>query len=207
MIISQTHGFIFIANLKTASSAIESSLAPMADIHLKTTSGGKHMSYREIDRLILSRWPRKYTGDPDKLFSFGVMRDPVSFALSVYNSHTKEAFKGAPHYTGDKTFEEFLDRMLNPVRRWQLRDQREMFIDEQGKPAVDFILRYEALPEDLQKVCERLSLKVKLEHSNESPKKLTPSRISKSSRALLSEIFALDYQFYSDFAGRFISDN
>ncbi|RLA45714.1 MAG: hypothetical protein DRR42_19070 [Gammaproteobacteria bacterium] len=202
MILSRRHQFIFIANLKTASTSIENSLAPHADIHLKTTKCGKHMSMSEVDDLILTKWPKRFLGDTAKLFRFGVMREPLSYVTSIYNSHTKKAFRGAPHYTGDKTFEEFLERVLVPKKRWQLRDQHRKFSDVNGRPIVDFIIRYENFHDDFQHAMNEIGLAVKLPHSNKSPKKLRSSKINTTSRHFIEESYKSDYEFYESYAGK-----
>jgi hypothetical protein len=50
------------------------------------------------------------------VFVFGVIRDPVDYVVSLYNSQQKPAFIGHPNYTGDISFEIFWDTWSNDRR-------------------------------------------------------------------------------------------
>ena len=54
---------------------------------------GKHQRFSEVETRFA--WMLDLF-DPDKLFVFGVMRDPVDYMISLYNSHTDPKFKETP---------------------------------------------------------------------------------------------------------------
>lgn len=202
MIVSRRYQFIFIANLRTASTSIENSLEPYSDIHVKTTQCGKHMSMNEVDGLILQKWPKKFLGDTGKLFRFGVMRTPASYVQSIYKFHTKNAFRGQPHYTGDQTFEGFLNEAVLQGKRWQLRDQYQMFVDAHDLPAVDFILRFENLKDDFGRAMKHLGIRASLRHKNKSPWALRGKGMRDHTKRIIEEAYARDYEFYESYVGK-----
>ncbi|QFU74406.1 hypothetical protein EY643_01360 [Halioglobus maricola] len=204
MILSRQKNFIFIANIKTASTSIEAALRKYADIHVKTTRSGKHMSALELERQFINHWPRKYLGDAESYIRFGVIREPVSWFLSIYNSHTKSAFRGTAQYTGDSTIEEFLNRRVTR-KQWQLRDQHLRFCNGKGKPMVDFLIRYEFLQSDFKRVCEHLDLDANMPHANKSPQKISVENLSPNTRRQIEEAYSSDLMFYEEYAGRPIS--
>jgi len=90
MLLSLNKKFLFIANLKTASTSIERVLAPHCELRLTQSNHGKHQSFVEIAERF--RWLLGVANVED-LFIFGVIRDPVDFVISLYNSHKREQFK------------------------------------------------------------------------------------------------------------------
>src|SRR5436309_11373731 len=89
MLISLSHQFIFVANLKSASSSIERALGPDAEFRAIKTNWGKHDDLSTISKKF--KWIKRYVPAQD-FFIFGVMRDPVDFILSLYNFHTRSTF-------------------------------------------------------------------------------------------------------------------
>ena len=80
MLLSLSKKFLFIANLKTASTAIERVLAPHCELRLTSSPFGKHQSFVEFAERF--RWLLSVTAIED-LFIFGVIRDPVDFVLDA----------------------------------------------------------------------------------------------------------------------------
>lgn len=204
MILSRQKQFIFIANVKTASTSIETALKKYADIHVRTTRSGKHMSMREVENTFIQHWPVKYIGEAGGYFKFGVIREPVSWFLSIYNSHSKRSFLGTPQYTGDITVEDYLERLSGGFSgiQWQLRDQRLRFCNNRGELAIDYLIRYENLKTDFRYVNERLGLEVNLPHANKSPEKACIADLEASTRKRIESLYAEDYRFYQEYAGR-----
>lgn len=202
MLISRRHQFIFIANLKAASTAIESCLSEYADLRISATNTGKHMSALEVEELIMQQWPKRYIGDAGNYFRFGVMRDPISYVTSIYNSHSKKIFYGKPHYTGDMSFEEFVKERIVPAKRWQLKDQRLRFINKQGKPLVDFIAKYENLSKDFESVLKVLRIKTRLKRRNVSPQRQRVKGIGSDVLEILEDAYKEDYEFYDAYTSK-----
>ena len=96
MLLSLSHKFIFVANLKSASTAIESAMGDKAEIKLSATKFGKHDGLSAISNKFA--WIKRYI-PYEEFFVFGVIRDPVDYLLSLYNSHQKPAFDGKQQST------------------------------------------------------------------------------------------------------------
>jgi hypothetical protein len=84
MLISLSKEFIFLANLKSASTAIEAALSPYAQVVLTDTRFGKHQLFSEVETRF--QWMLNII-DPQRLLVFGVLRDPAELLISLYNSH------------------------------------------------------------------------------------------------------------------------
>jgi hypothetical protein len=182
MLFSLSKKFLFIANLKTASSSIEKVLAPHADLRLLQSQNGKHLSYMDFAehfKWLLNRM------DINELFVFGVIRDPVDYAVSIFNSHHKEHFRGSQKlYTGGMNFADFIAKWV-PKNADQLRPQITRFTSVDGRLVTNFLIYFEKLQEGLEVVAKRLNVPelTDLPRENASPKKikkddLTPDQVA-----------------------------
>jgi hypothetical protein len=93
MLISLDYKFIFVANLKSASTSIENALRPFCEIALIESRFEKHAPLSEIERRF------SWIGDIipwSDLFKVGVIRDPIDFIISIYNSHADPKFSNDP---------------------------------------------------------------------------------------------------------------
>jgi hypothetical protein len=87
-----------------------------------------------------------------EFFVFAVLRDPVDFMLSMYNSHRDPSFATDPRlYTGNQSFTQFLQRWV-PANADQVRPQYERLLDHQGHIGVDYVISYENLAKGLETV-------------------------------------------------------
>ena len=137
MLLSLSHKFLFIANVKTASSSIERALRSKAEIAIGETRFGKHENLSAISRKFA--WVRQYV-PYSEFFVFGVIREPVDWVLSLYNSHSKSDFDGLPYSTKGVPFDDFLREGVE--KRWQMRPQHLRFTDEHGRFRVNHLLDF-----------------------------------------------------------------
>ncbi|MCL7745479.1 sulfotransferase family 2 domain-containing protein [Guyparkeria hydrothermalis] len=167
MIISIEKKFIFIANLKTASTSIESELRPHGDIVVRRSELGKHLPYAQIQKRF--KWLFDVI-DEGEFFKFGVIRDPVDYALSLYKSHRHEKFKDNPRlYTGDMSFDDFMEVWV-PNNKGQLQPQIDRFIDIDGNLSVDQLIVYSDLDKRFPEVMKKLGIpEITLPRMNVSP--------------------------------------
>jgi hypothetical protein len=168
LLISLARRFIFIANLKSASTAIENKLRNHCEIRLNDTHSGKHFSLIEIE----ARFAWIHTHIPrNQFFVFGVVRDPVGFVTSLYTSHRKPAFRGRPGYTGETDFAEFWARWpLDHRFRWMFETQTSRFSGPDGRLRVDYLVDHARLEEEWPGLCERCGVPlVPLDRANPSP--------------------------------------
>src|SRR5436190_23571718 len=177
MLFSLKKKFIFIANQKTASTAIEKVLAPHADLRLLRAEFGKHLPFKTVIEHF--GWLSTRIALMD-LFMVGVSREPVDYVLSMYNAHTKPRFQPRPElYTGDMNFEQFMSVWV-PAHPDQLRPQISRFTSADGKIATNLLITFDRLREGLEMVAERLDVPAltKLPRENESPRKMSRADIA-----------------------------
>ena len=187
MLLSLSRRFVFVANLKTASTSIEACLRPFSEICIARTDFGKHASFGEIEERY--SWAFHLI-KRENFFVFGVIRDPLDYVLSVYNSHTKPDFLGQESFTGDKSFAEFYETWKKRDS-WQLRPQYRRFLNSKGGYALDYLINFEQLAEEWPEIRKILGIPDKeLRNLNVSP--------MGASRAMVDADLAA--QIYSDYA-------
>lgn len=192
MLMSMTYRFIFIANLKTGSTAIEEAIAHHADIRLLRTEWGKHMGIGEIE----SRFSWLFSEIPfDEYTVIGVTRDPIEWLISIYRSHLDPKFDGVPVSTAGMSFDEFLDTWCE-ANSVQILPQTSRFIRSTGVNAVTRHLRYETLAGDLNKVLQELKLPpVTLTRANASPSDAPFPVIGQEAERFIRHTYDADYRF------------
>jgi hypothetical protein len=202
MLISLDYKFIFVANLKTASTAIETALRPFADIALIESRFEKHAPLFEIERRfswVFELIPR------NEFFVFGVMRDPAEYVVSIFNSHTDDKFADHPSlYTQAMSFAEFRMKWAaaNPA---QLRPQYSRFLSRDGSLGVDYLISLDRLDEGFRFVCNRLGLAASIERLNPSNPRLQKHALTSADVKWVQEQFEQDYYLLDGFCGRVLS--
>jgi hypothetical protein len=201
MLISLSKKFVFIAGMKTASTAIESALKPDAQLALIEARFGKHQPFSEVEARfawLLSRI------DPGELFVFGVMRDPIDYMISLYNSHADRKFKESPGlYTADLDFDRFLNEWTQRNSD-QIMQQYSRFLDRNGRIAADYIISYNQLENGLRFVGERIGVKglTSLRKENESPARADRSSLTAEQRNWIEHHFAEDRELLNNYCDR-----
>ncbi|MBV9993088.1 MAG: hypothetical protein JOZ72_17565 [Alphaproteobacteria bacterium] len=191
MLLSLNRKFIFVANLKTASSTIEAALGPKADVRFSQTKFGKHDSLTQISHKYA--WVKKYV-PYEELYIFGVVRDPVDYLLSLYNSHQKDEFEGKIHSTKGSSFDDFLDVWCG--RSWQAKPQHLRFTDEHKRLKMSHLILLTDLADEFQQICTRLGLGwIELGRKNPSPEVLTRRDLTQAQIDLVKSRYAEDYAF------------
>jgi hypothetical protein len=155
MLLSLTKKFLFVANLKTASTSIERVLSPHCELRLNQSRFGKHQSFSEFAERF--KWLLSCTNIND-IFIFGVMRDPVDYVVSIYNSHRRDVFRENRRlYTGDMDFAQFISQWA-PKNADQLRPQHLRFTSAEGRLVTNLLISYDKLEEGLQIVADRIGV-------------------------------------------------
>lgn len=196
MLLSMKRRFVFIANLKTASTSIERILAPYADIALVQSRFGKHMGLTEV----LDSFPFVFDEEPFANFvSFAVVRDPVDRLYSLYRSHKGGRFAGDPKLsTADLSFSQFLREWLvrNPE---QAVSQTSMLRDDRGRAALARLIRFDDLPTAFPPLARKLAgnpwRPYRLPRINASGSAADPA-ISAEDRRTIEEVYADDLALY-----------
>jgi len=204
LLLSLTKKFLFIANLKTASTSIERVLAPYSELRLTQSQFAKHQTFAEFAERF--RWMLSLVNMQD-LFIFGVIRDPVDFTLSLYNSHKRDQFKDNPRlYTGEMDFAQFLAQWV-PRNADQLKNQYVRFLGSEGRPITNLLISYDKLEAGLEIVAKRIGAPelANLPRTNTSPDgalkrgDLTPAQID-----WIEQRFRRDRDFIARQADRLI---
>jgi hypothetical protein len=191
VLISLSHKFVFVANVKTASSSIEDALSRQSQVAIRQTQFGKHDTLSMISKKF--SWVRRYVPYNDFLV-FGVVRDPVDWLLSLYNSHTKPDFDGLPYSTKDVPFGRFLREGVET--RWQLRRQQLRFSDEHGRFRTNHIIDFADLQNEIPLLCKHLGVEpFALRKLNVSPQALTADRLDPADVEFIRDWYASDYEF------------
>jgi hypothetical protein len=193
--------FLFIANLKTASTSIERVLAPHSELRLTQSNYGKHQTFVEIAERF--RWLLNCVNIED-LFIFGVIRDPVDFVLSLYNSHKREQFKDNPRlYTGEMDFARFITHWV-PKNADQLKNQYLRFVSAEGRLVTNLLISYDKLDAGLEKVAAIVGVPdlTKLPTANRSPDGIGRNDLTKEQTDWIEARFRRDKEFIARHANR-----
>jgi hypothetical protein len=152
VLISLTHKFIFVANVKTASTSIEKALRDYAEINLHRSEWGKHLSLGDIEL----RFARIFELVPRYEFRVvSVIREPLDWLGSLYRSHKSVRFENTPLDTSQMSFYDFIQ--VWRAGNWdQCRPQATGFRNFKGNFDVDFLIRYDHLNEDFISACDFL---------------------------------------------------
>ncbi|ACO76316.1 hypothetical protein AvCA_00490 [Azotobacter vinelandii CA] len=140
-----------------------------------------------------------------RAFKFAIVRDPLERAYSAYCY-----LLGTSPYEQDQAmrrmlerydgFDDFVDAWLCPEnleRQIHFVPQWRFLTDELGQIGMDFVGRYENLPGDFARICERLGLRAELAHRNKSLLKSAsggPERFKAATRKRIREVYAHDYR-------------
>ena len=200
MLFSLSKKFLFIANLKTASTAIERVLAPHAELRLLQSQYGKHQTYLQFTENF--KWLAG-RADARELFIFGVIRDPIGYALSVFNFHAKNEFRGQPNFTGNMDFARFVSTWV-PKFADQMKPQISRFVDARGKLVTNLLISYDRLQEGLDIVADRLDIPAlrNLPRDNESPRVVGRSDLSAEQIAWIEERSRTDTEAIAQYANK-----
>jgi hypothetical protein len=199
MLLSLNHKFIFVANVKTASTSIEAALQSFAEVRIRKTEFGKHNPLTVISRKF--DWVRRYV-PYDEFFVFGVIREPVDHLLSLYNAHSREDLRGSAVPTRGMDFDTFLDVWCKG--NWQAEPQSHRFVDKHDRFKASHIIMYDRLAAEFAQVCEHLELRnVGLKHLNLSPENLTRDALTPAQIARIERDYADDYTFIRNAPRRF----
>ena len=184
--------FVFIANSKTASTSIEHSLVGQAEIQRGGGPQRKHIYLRDA----LPEYDFLFGRDGygiESFFTFGVMRDPVSWIQSWYRYRCGNKVE-SPLPAG-MSFGEFW--ALNDWNRTMLqgvpRLQSYFFTDKAGASIVDYIIPYSQLADHFTTICEGLGIKSPLQSKNVSKVKGREIAIAPELAEEMRTFYAEDY--------------
>jgi hypothetical protein len=176
-------GFVFVANTRATSSTTHHLLLPHADAIFYRPVFGKHFTLPQI-----ARRAKAMSGlDLGALFTFGIVREPLSWLHSWFRFRRREELKRVSSQwhsnlvPEEVRFPEFLEEACgsNPRAFARIEHQSNYFRDTAGRVAVNYIAVYSDLHADCRRLSEfpPLSLLGGLEkmRMNASPDQRSPS--------------------------------
>ena len=155
MIISLSQKFIYVSNLKVASTSVLDALKHYADVRIAQSEFGKHLPLR----VILKRFNWIFDYIPrDEFFIFSTIRNPLEYLVSLYYSHKADKFKNDLNlYTGKMDFPEFIDTWVSK-NDGQTIPQSERFLDERNVFGLNYLIDFSKLNEQFSEVCGYIGL-------------------------------------------------
>lgn len=197
MLISVQNRFIFVANTKAASSAIEVLLARHAEI---ARPGGPQFKHSSLGTI---RYDYRFLFDMpeypfESFFRFGVIRDPVEWIGSWFRF--RKGNKVEAPLPREMTFREFWEaKDWNILRHdGEPRLQRDMFCDARGEIMADMLLPYDRLDELFPQVLAGLGIEGELRRLNVSNMRPDKLQVPDDLRAEMREYYAIDYALLAD---------
>ena len=192
MLISLSKKLTFLAMPKAASTSIEMALLPYCDIAFINNPRVKHIRYRRYNRFIL---PYIEQSDFGPLETTCLFREPIDWLFSWYRYRSREAIRLKARSTANISFDEFATRYMNADPNVSDIGRTAYFVnDNDGKPAVDHIFRYDAMSGYTTFLERRFEEALDLAHLNESPK--MDFALSSTVKAQLEEFLSAEYEIY-----------
>lgn len=167
MLVFWRQGLVFLATPKTASTAIESALAPHAAVVILRPPHLKHANMQKYQRQLAP-----FLGDAglEKLATCALMREPLDWLGSWYR------YRQRPEEVPEKStrrlsFDDFVQAycQAEPPEFAKVGSQAN-FLAPEGLRRVDHVFRYEAMPAFLRFLEQRLGMPIALPVENVSPK-------------------------------------
>jgi hypothetical protein len=201
MLISEKHNYLYIHVYKVAGQSVKLALRSQEHPRLPALVGtplaklvespmaytfrplGPHASAREI---------RDWLGEDayGSLFKFAFVRNPWDWQVSLYHFIQQNKLNHQRRLVSSMSFDEYIDWRVTEDRHLQ----SEYLCDRHGEVLVDFVGRYERLPEDFATVTSRLGLQASLPHVNATDHRDYRSYYTDLTRALVADAFAEDIE-------------
>jgi Sulfotransferase family len=186
------HGFVFLSTPKTGSTAIENAFAGRSAIVVRQPPTLKHMTARGFERMIAPildehGFPR------DSYQLVCVIREPVDWVASWWRYRSRPEVAGQPGYTGDMSFDEFVEGVVS--REIRIGNLKRFVLNAEGDIVVSKMFRYDRLDNAVRWMAEQIGMEApELRRTNISPER--PLTISPSTRAQLEERYATHAALY-----------
>ncbi len=211
-VVSHSHEFIFIHNIKVAGNSVRDALKECAETsyfssiilslwrwidinQLNETHFfpdrwkvfPKHLKARDLKRMLS---PRVY----DNFFKFIFVRNPWDWQVSLYHYILEHPLH--PQHEMFKSMKDFEEYIQWRVNHNKVRCQKDCVTDEDGNLIVDFVGKYEELAEDFQHVCMLLGVEARLPHLNRSAHRNYKTYYSDKMIEITTAGFQEDIEFF-----------
>lgn len=199
MIISSTHGFVFICMPKCASTSTEAILGPYADIMTGKSPEYKHLSYKKYEKHFEPLVRAKLKGDGEAPEIVTLFREPVDWLYSWYRYRQRDSLQHGPgraKSTVNMSFEEFARQYVSgsPSLPARVGRQINMVKDKHGNIGKITIFRYENYDAFLDHMSAKLGKRLKARVLNKSP---SLAKAAPPDLPFLRDFLSEDYALYN----------
>lgn len=198
MIISKRGNFIYFANPKTATTAIEAALLPYATVYIGDDPALKHIGVNQYKKLIEPFLEE--IGIGKELDRIGVIRHPIDWLASWYKYRKRSADNNTAVSTQNIGFDEFARAFMDKENRPEYAriGSPSGILNEKGaKFGVNYLYAYEALDRMASDLSSRLDTEIefhtRINESDEFETELEPE-----TESLLKEHFKKDFERYEN---------
>lgn len=192
MLVFWRQGLVFLATPKTASTAIETALSPMAAMIVSRPPHLKHTNAQKYQRQVAP-----FLGDAkgEKFVTCALMREPVDWLGSWYR-YRQRPEETPEKSTRDKSFDDFVLAYCQAAQpEFANVGAQANFLTPEGFRPVDYIFRYERMDRFLAFLDKRLGTALSLKAENVSPMGDTP--LSARTAAVLQAHAHRDFALYT----------
>ena len=164
---------VLLAVPKTGTTAIETALAPSADVAILNPPGLKHTTLHKFDRFMQ---PYLSSTGEDDLETAAVVRNPLEWLGSWYRYRARPYLDGKPNSTKDITFDQFVLEVLKDDKAPYARigTQRTFLTGRDGRVGADHMFQFEELSRYVAFLEKRLTRRIDLRRQNVSPEMEIP---------------------------------
>ena len=154
---------------KTGTTAIETALAPSADIAILNPPGLKHTPLYKFDRFLK---PYFESVGESGVETVAVVRNPIDWLGSWYRYRSRPFLIGKPNSTKDISFDRFVLDVLseNQPPYARIGSQRKFLTGKGGAVGATHMFRFEEMSRYVQFLERRLNRRIDLNRENVSPK-------------------------------------
>ncbi len=192
MLVFWRQGLVFLATPKTASTAIETALAPHASVVVLRPPQLKHANAQKYQRQMAP-----FLGDAkgERFVTTALMREPLDWLGSWYRYRTRDG-EAPDKSTRAMSFDDFVLAYCQAEQpEFAKVGAQATFLTPEGFRPVDHIFRYEKMNRFVGFLEKRLGLQITLPVENVSPAETLA--LSPAVAARLREFAARDFALYA----------
>ncbi|MDD7970409.1 gamma-glutamyl kinase [Roseinatronobacter alkalisoli] len=195
MLYFEKQNIVLFATPKTASTSLEAALAPLADVVLQGDPRIKHCTFHRY-KWRFEKFLMIFTRTPPE--TVALIREPEDWLNSWFRFRHGDWLNDTPRSTRGKSFDEFVDAYLtDPKPAFAAVGSQAAFLTHPMRDdQVQTLFRYDAMPEFLAWLQDRLGCTLDLPQKNVSPQ--MESSLSDGMRRRLVEGCARDYALYEN---------
>lgn len=173
MLVFWKEKLVLLAVPKTGTTAIETALAPSADIAILNPPGLKHTTLHKYDRFI-----QPYFGSTGEygLETAAVVRNPLDWLGSWYRYRARAYLDGKPNSTKDVSFDQFVLEVLKDDKAPYARvgTQLRFLTGKDGRIGANHMFQFEEISHYVKFLEKRLTRRIELRRQNVSPEMEIP---------------------------------